>query len=99
MLSTLDRYIVRSFLVNYGIAVSVLIAMYVVLDLFVNFDEFTEAGLPAAQVIRNLGSYYGYNLFLYFSQIAGVITLFAAACTPRARASIAWPSRSSSAAS
>jgi lipopolysaccharide export system permease protein len=81
MLSTLDRYIVRSFLVNYGIAVSVLIAMYVVLDLFVNFDEFTEAGLPAAQVIRNLGSYYGYNLFLYFSQIAGVITLFAAACT------------------
>ena len=26
-------------------------------------------------------SYYGYNVFLYFAQISGAITLFAAACT------------------
>ena len=81
MLSTLDRYIVRSFLINYLIALSVLVSMYIVLDLFVNFDEFTEEGLPAAQVARNIASYYGYNLFLYFAQLSGVITLFASACT------------------
>ena len=81
MLSTLDRYIVRSFLINYVIALAVLVSMYVVLDLFVNFDEFTEEGLPAAQVAGNIASFYGYNLFLYFAQLSGVITLFASACT------------------
>ncbi len=81
MLSTLDRYIIKAFLTNYAIALAVLVSMYVVLDLFVNFDEFTEAGLPIPQVLSNLGSYYGYNLFLYFGQLAGVITLFASACT------------------
>ncbi len=77
MLTILDRYILRSLLVNYMIALGVMLSLYVVLDMFVNMDEFTEEGYPLSVVVRNIGSYYWPNLFLYFSQLCGAITLFA----------------------
>ena len=40
MVTTLDRYIARQFVLNYVIAFSVLVSLYVVLDLFFNLDEF-----------------------------------------------------------
>jgi lipopolysaccharide export system permease protein len=78
---TLDRYIIRSFIFNYVLSLFVMISMYVTLDLFVNFDEFTEESPPLAVVVRHIASFYGYNLPLYFAQLAGMITLFAAALT------------------
>lgn len=81
MLTILDRYVIRSFVVNYLISLAVLIGLYVIVDLFVNLDEFTERGIPVLQVLRNIGSYYGYNLFLYFAQLSGIITLVAASFT------------------
>ncbi|MFO0972448.1 MAG: LptF/LptG family permease [Phycisphaerae bacterium] len=77
----LDRYILRAFAVNYLIALSVMVGLYVVLDLFVNLDEFTQlqGGLPA--MLRGIASFYGWNLFLYFSQLSGVIVLVAACFT------------------
>jgi len=87
MLRTLDRYLLRSFLHNYLLALFVMISLYVTLDLFVNFDEFTEVdeftgrAPRAVEAVRNIASFYGYNLPLYFSQISAVITLFAAALT------------------
>ena len=73
----LDRYILRSLVVNYVIALGVMISLYVVLDLFVNMDEFTEGDASAGIVLAAILSYYGNNLFLYFAQLSGVITLFA----------------------
>lgn len=81
MLTTLDRFIIRSFAVNYVIAIASMIGLYVVLDLFFNLDEFVEGNISVWRVARNIINYYGYNVFLYFSQISGVITLFAASCT------------------
>jgi lipopolysaccharide export system permease protein len=80
----LDRYILRSFFYSYLMSLLVLISLYVVLDLFVNFDEFTESGKPAYQVIRDIIDFYSPNVPLYFSQLSGVITAFAA-CTTLAR--------------
>jgi lipopolysaccharide export system permease protein len=59
----------------------VMISLYVILDLFVNLDEFTEGGKPVGAVAMSVVSYYSYNLPLYFSQLSGVITLFAACGT------------------
>ncbi|MCK4658118.1 MAG: LptF/LptG family permease [Phycisphaerae bacterium] len=73
----LDRYILRSLAVNYLIALATMMSLYVVLDLFVNMDEFTEDAAPTGVVIAGILSYYGNNLFLYFAQLSGVITLFA----------------------
>lgn len=81
MLSTLDRYILRSLLINYLIAIGIMISLYVVLDLFVNMDEFTEQGYPPVTVLVNMASYYAPNMLLYFAQLSGAITLFACMAT------------------
>ncbi|MGB2988260.1 MAG: LptF/LptG family permease [Phycisphaerae bacterium] len=81
MLTVLDRYILRSLLINYAIALGTMLSLYVVLDLFVNMDEFTEQGYPVPIVIRNIISFYWPNLLLYFAQLSSVITLFACLAT------------------
>jgi len=80
-MKTLDRYLLHNFLVNYFISLFVMISLYVVLDLFVNLDEFTEAGMGILAVVSGIADYYVYNLPLYFSQLSGVITSFAACAT------------------
>jgi lipopolysaccharide export system permease protein len=76
----LDRYIAKSFLVGYLISFCVLIGLRVIIDLFVNLDEFTEhAALGVWAVVRNIVTYYGLNMTLYFRDIAGVIVVVAAA--------------------
>ncbi len=80
----LDRYILKSFVYSYVMSLFVLISLYVVLDLFVNFDEFTESSKPVVEVAHNIADYYIHNVPMYFSQLSGVITAFAA-CTTLAR--------------
>lgn len=81
-MKTLDRYILKAFFTNYVIAMGVLIGLYVILDLFVNLDEFTKIKtLTTAQTAARVLDFYGHNLFLYFAQLAGVITLVAATFT------------------
>ena len=75
MIGTLDRYILRSLVVNYLIALAVMMSLYVVLDLFFNMDEFTEGEVSAFKVLGGIVSYYGTNLFKYFAQLSGVITV------------------------
>ena len=82
MFKTFDRYILRAFFTNYVIALGVLIGLYIILDLFVNLDEFTEARAAGSlEVVARILDFYGHNLFLYFAQLAGVITLVAACFT------------------
>jgi lipopolysaccharide export system permease protein len=76
----LDRYIAKSFLIGYLISFCVLMGLRVIIDLFVNLDEFAEhADLGAWSVARNIVMYYGLNMTLYFRDIAGVIIVVAAA--------------------
>jgi lipopolysaccharide export LptBFGC system permease protein LptF len=77
----LDRYLVKSLLVNYVIALAVMMSLYTVLDLFFNIDEFTEADATSGAVLKAIANYYGAHVFLYFSQLSGVITLFACMVT------------------
>lgn len=81
-MNTLDKYIAKQFGINYLISFAVLVSIYIILDLFFNFDEFTQAAnLSTIQVVGAIAKYYGTHLFLYFSQISGVIALFAMAFT------------------
>lgn len=77
MAGILDRYIFRSLVINYVIALGVMLSLYVVLDLFVNMDEFTEERLPVLTVIGNIFDYYWPNLLVYFAQLSSMVTLFA----------------------
>jgi lipopolysaccharide export system permease protein len=75
----LDKYIVKNFLIGYAIAFCVLIGLRIIIDLFVNLDEFTERpDLGAAAVIKNILIFYGLNSTLYFRDFAGMITVVAA---------------------
>src|SRR4051794_36784619 len=85
----IDRYILWSFIKNYAISLMVLIGMYVVLDMVFNFDELTEIRSTTAQqgeerllaILANVGSYYFYQVFLFFAQLSGIIPVVAAAFT------------------
>jgi lipopolysaccharide export system permease protein len=76
----LDKYVAKSFLMGYVISFCVLIGLRVIIDLFVNLDEFAEnTGRGALSVFWNILSYYGTNSTLYFRDFAGMITVVAAA--------------------
>jgi lipopolysaccharide export system permease protein len=76
----LDKYVAKNFLTGYTIAFCVLLGLRIVIDVFVNLDEFTEhANLSVIQVIINIFNYYGLQSTLYFRDFAGMITVVAAA--------------------
>ena len=76
----LDKYVIKNFLIGYVIAFGVLMGLRVIIDLFVNLDEFTEQTSRGAwAVIENVLVYYGLNGTLYFRDFAGMITVVAAA--------------------
>ena len=76
----LDRYIAKNFLVGYIIAFCVLIGLRIIIELFVNLDEFAEhADRGTWLVARHIVIYYAMRTTLYFRDIAGVVTVVAAA--------------------
>jgi lipopolysaccharide export LptBFGC system permease protein LptF len=76
----LDRYIAKNFMIGYAISFFVLIGLRIIIDLFVQLDEFAKhAELGTQAVIRNIVTYYGFQTTLYFRDVTGVITVVAAA--------------------
>ncbi|MDX2198799.1 MAG: LptF/LptG family permease [Phycisphaerae bacterium] len=79
MFTTIDRYIMRSFFGGFFILLGVGIGMYVLLDLLFNLDEFTKDGeVPLLEALRAIIDYYGYNVPLYFSQLAAPLMAISA---------------------
>jgi lipopolysaccharide export system permease protein len=83
----LDRYIIKSFVFNYLLALGVLLGMVTLLDLIVNFDSFTRpinaAGVAPStwEVIYDICDYYGYQLLIIFQQVSFAVPLLAAGFT------------------
>ncbi len=76
----LDRYVARNYLTGYAIAFAVFIGLRMMIDLFVNLDEFTEhTDVGTFGVIQNIATFYLLNSTLYFRDFAGMITVVAAA--------------------
>lgn len=79
----LTRYILLAYLRNYFISLFVLIGLYVVLDMVLNFDDFavSREGAGALSAVGNIASFYFYQSFRIFAQLSGVIPVAAAAFT------------------
>jgi lipopolysaccharide export system permease protein len=76
----LDRYVAKNFLIGYCIAFCVLVGLRVIIDLFVNLDEFTQhTELGTLAILKNIFTFYILNGTLYFRDFAGMITVVAAA--------------------
>ncbi|MCD5391042.1 LptF/LptG family permease [candidate division NPL-UPA2 bacterium] len=73
----LDRYIARGFLTCYLCALITFVALYLIVDLFTNSDEWIQAGMPASTII----DYYLNcmpNVFILVGPVALLLaTLFA----------------------
>ena len=68
-----DRYIGREFLKIFGLAMSIFLGLYVIIDLFDNIDRFIEAGVSADMV----GRYYLFMIPYIALQVLPVAVLFA----------------------
>lgn len=84
----LDRYILVLFLKNYLISLCVLLGLYVVLDMVVNFDELAGqrdavgSGLEGAWIaLSTIADYYFFQCFLIFNLLSGIIPVVASAFT------------------
>ncbi len=81
-MKVLDRYIMKNFIIGYAISLCVLLSLRMVIDLFVNLDQFVEnTQLGTVTILKNIVTYYGLNMTLYFRDFAGTITVVAAAFT------------------
>jgi len=75
----LDKYIAKNFVVGYLITFCVLMGLFIVVDLFINLDEFAErSDLGTSAVLKNIRTYYSAQSVLWFRDLAGIITVVAA---------------------
>lgn len=82
MTTIIDRYLITSFLRGFLILLAVGVGLYILADLLVNLDEFTEnRALSGTQVLSAMLDYYGHNLPLYIAQLGGPVMAFAGAYT------------------
>lgn len=82
MLTTFDRYLVRSFLTSFAILLVVGFGLVILLDLLFNLDEFTDDGrIPLRTSLPMVVDYYLYRLPLYFFQLAPPVMTMAGAFT------------------
>jgi lipopolysaccharide export LptBFGC system permease protein LptF len=81
-MSTIDRYLARTFVGSYVLLLLVGFGLYVFSDVLVNLDEFTkDRALSAGAVLLNMLDYYGYNLPLYYQQLGTALLTIAAGFT------------------
>lgn len=76
----LDRYIAWNFIVGYFIAFCVMMGLTIIIDLFVNLDEFAEhSELGTWGIIISIFRFYALQSTIYFRDFAGMIAVVAAA--------------------
>ncbi|HAU37011.1 MAG TPA: hypothetical protein DCX07_04770, partial [Phycisphaerales bacterium] len=81
MIKILDRYIIRSFIYTALLCFFVLMALRIVVDLFVNMDEFVKGDNPFGEIVLGILTYYATNSLVYFTELGGIIIVASAAFT------------------
>jgi lipopolysaccharide export system permease protein len=87
MLTLLDRQLIWSYLKAYFICLVSLLGMYVVIDLFMNLDDFTRPNDNFVDALAHIGLFYSFKVTLIFDRLCEAIALLAAVFT------IAWIQR------
>ena len=72
-MKTLDRYIIRNFLVSVGLWLIVLMSLRTAIDMIVSIDEFAEQDRNLPEMLQWMASYYGYQSLLYLAEMGGLI--------------------------
>ena len=86
MMTTLDRMLFFSYIRSYLIVLASLLSLYIVIDLFMNLDDFTKGSF--SESVTHIGNYYAANVAKIFDLLSGFLGLSAALFT------VAWMQRS-----
>jgi lipopolysaccharide export system permease protein len=77
----LDKQRYWAFLKAYAVCFTSLIGLYVVIDVFSNFDEFTKRATGASELFPIIGRYYLVHMTEMYDRLCGVIGMMAAIFT------------------
>jgi lipopolysaccharide export system permease protein len=87
-MNLLDRQLIRGYLKAYLVCLVSLLSLYVVVDLFLNVEEFAEQHHGLVPILKHVGTYYGYKVSQIFDLLCEAVVLLAAMFT------VAWMQRS-----
>jgi lipopolysaccharide export system permease protein len=87
MIKLMDRQLIYGYFKSYLVCLTSLLSLYVVVDLFMNLDDFTHHHATFLGVLEHVSTYYGFRLTKIFDQLCEPIVLLAAMFT------IAWMQR------
>jgi lipopolysaccharide export system permease protein len=87
MMRVLDRLMVYSYVKSYVICLISLLSLYIVVDLFMNVNDFAHANDGLGPFLHHIGVYYAARSTTIFDRLAEMIVLLAAMFT------IAWVQR------
>src|SRR5438094_851860 len=88
MLTILDRQMVFNYVKAYVFCLISLTGLFIVVDLFMNLDDFTANRKDFLSVLRYVGVFYGYKFFHIFDRLCEPVVLLAGMFT------VAWMQRS-----
>src|SRR5947207_2516945 len=87
MLTIIDRQLIGNYLKGYMVCLVSLLALYIVVDLFTNLDDFSHHNGGIGMTARLVGIYYGYKVWQIFDRLCEAILVLAATFT------VAWMRR------
>lgn len=80
-MTTLDRMFFANYIRNFTIVLVCLLSLYVVVDLFMNLNDFTRGKNDPIEILSHVGGYYAAQVALIFDRLAELVTLAAAVFT------------------
>jgi len=87
MLTILDRQMIWNYFKAYVFCLISLMGLFIVVDLFMNLEDFTAGRKDLGSVARFVGTYYGYKSFQIFDRLCESVVLLAGMFT------VAWMQR------
>jgi lipopolysaccharide export system permease protein len=87
MMKIFDRQMVAGYFKSYFVCLTSLLSLYIVVDLFINLDDFAHNGQGLTGMVQRIGFYYGAQIAQIFDRLCEAIVLLAAMFT------IAWMQR------
>ena len=80
-MTRVDRYILRNFFRTLILWYICLVGLYVVFDLFTNFDDVLSAGKANGNIILSIGRYYFFKTFQFFDVLVSLLIMISAMIT------------------
>jgi lipopolysaccharide export system permease protein len=84
MFNQIDRLLIIGYFKSYFICLISLLSLYVVVDLFMNLEDFAHHGDTLSAVLTHIAIYYGYRITNIYDRLSEAIVLLAAMFT------VAW---------